>query len=322
MKKNILFLCILSLIGFCTQSFSQNGGFSVRNVNANDVYVGNTTSNHTEIHSNLIQLSPLSDAEIEALHGPEKGSLVYSSEAHTIIFYNGDSWYEMDGTLYMEVFYCGYETLIDSRDSKEYNTVKIGNQCWMAENLNIGVMVESNSAGSFQTDNAVIEKYCLNNQDSNCDIYGGLYEWKELMNYLYSEGGDGICPSGWHVPSSNEWNVLQSYLDDNGYGYEGSGNDISKSLAAQTSWNVNTIPGNIGNNPSSNNSSSFSALGTGFRWTDNGSFQHFNSATYFWTSSSANNTFASRRRLRYDESTVETYSSISQFGFSARCILD
>ncbi|NCC87710.1 MAG: hypothetical protein EOM05_07575 [Clostridia bacterium] len=322
MKKFIVFLCVLILCGAETHSFAQNGGFSVMNVYANDVYVGDTTSDHIAIHSNYLQLYPLSDSEIAALPGPEKGALVYAADADNIVFYNGDSWYKFDGTLYMEVFYCGYETLNDSRNSMEYSTVKIGNQCWMAENLNIGTMVASNAPGNWQTDNGIIEKYCYNNQSANCDTYGGLYQWRELMDYVLVEGGQGICPNGWHVPSTGEWSVMQNYLSDNGFGYGGSGNDIAKALASQNTWNSSTTPGHIGNDQSSNNASGFSALGTGFRWTDDGSFQHLNQATYFWTSTATDGTFNFRRRLRYDQSTVETFNSNHLYGFSVRCILD
>ncbi|MBI4648201.1 MAG: hypothetical protein HY738_16860 [Bacteroidia bacterium] len=105
----------------------------------------------------------------------------------------------------------------DSRDSKIYNTVLIGTQCWMAENLNFGTMINSTTGGQFQTDNAVIEKYCYSNNSANCSTYGGLYEWNEMMQYNPSDAGNpgttqGICPSGWHIPTDAELTTLTDYL--------------------------------------------------------------------------------------------------------------
>ena len=78
---------------------------------------------------------------------------------------------------------CKYGELVDSRDGQTYRTVVIGNQTWMAENLN------------FKSDSC----QCFNNQSGYCDKYGQLYTWAEAME---------ICPAGWHLPSLNEWKTL------------------------------------------------------------------------------------------------------------------
>jgi hypothetical protein len=61
-----------------------------------------------------------------------------------------------------------------------YNTVAIGYQCWLKENLNIGTRINGSQN---QTDNGIIEKYCYDDNESNCDEYGGLYQWDEMMQY-------------------------------------------------------------------------------------------------------------------------------------------
>ena len=90
-----------------------------------------------------------------------------------------------------------------------YDTVLIGSQCWMAENLNVGTMV---SGTTTMTNNPVIEKYCYQNLDSNCIQDGGLYQWEEAMQYTTVEGAQGICPAGWHIPAESDWQTLELTL--------------------------------------------------------------------------------------------------------------
>ncbi len=91
-----------------------------------------------------------------------------------------------------------------------YNTIQVYNQCWMKENLNIGTMLY---APTMPTNNDTIEKYCMGDMQSYCDIMGGLYMWEELMNYTYETGGQGICPDGWHVPDDLDWQILEGAVD-------------------------------------------------------------------------------------------------------------
>ena len=106
-----------------------------------------------------------------------------------------------------QTFNCG-DMLIDTRDGNTYQTVLIGSQCWMAENLNLGDMIIHTNN---QTNNGQYEKYCPGDSLSNCDTYGGLYQWNETMQYS-SASNRGICPNGWHVPSDSEWKELEMAL--------------------------------------------------------------------------------------------------------------
>lgn len=106
---------------------------------------------------------------------------------------------------------CG-DSFADIRDSKIYPTVSIGSQCWMAKNLNIGTyMVAANNSQG--TNCSSINKYCNGDNESICDTYGGIYEWGQVMCGSTSEGVQGICPTGWHIPSDAEWCAMEQGID-------------------------------------------------------------------------------------------------------------
>jgi len=86
-----------------------------------------------------------------------------------------------------------------------YHTLNIGGRCWMSENLDVGVMIDS---AQNPGDNGTVEKYCYRNDPANCALYGGLYQWDEAMQYSATEGARGICPAGWHIPTHAELQIL------------------------------------------------------------------------------------------------------------------
>jgi len=103
----------------------------------------------------------------------------------------------------------GTPTITDI-DGNIYNTVLIGDQCWMAENLNTKKDAFGNN----------IVRHCYYNSSSFCDVYGGLYDWTTMMNWASGSnenpsGVQGICPVGWHLPSDSEWLELMDYLLNN-----------------------------------------------------------------------------------------------------------
>ena len=91
-------------------------------------------------------------------------------------------------------------------EGKNYPVVQIGSQCWLAANLNVGVMIK----GGNQTNNSVIEKYCYDNNEINCNA---LYQWREAMQYSTTPGAQGICPDGWHIPTDGEMYALESHFN-------------------------------------------------------------------------------------------------------------
>jgi uncharacterized protein (TIGR02145 family) len=228
-------------------------------------------------------------------------------------------------------------TLTDARDGQTYAAVSITGssspycrgaaQCWMAQNLNVGTQVTSVNTGvahSEQTNNSIIEKYCSANVAANCTTYGGLYDWNEMMAYGTEVSGNGpgpqgICPSGWHLPTDNEWKCMEMNLSGmsqasaDAYGYRATdeGNKL-KTLGngALPSWA----------SPSAGtNSSGFSIVPNEERIDDGRTFSD-NQEAWFWTTSENGATFAYDRLLHFTEARIMLDTEPKQYGMSVRCI--
>ena len=157
------------------------------------------------------------------------------------------------------------------------------------------------------------------NDESYKDLYGALYNW-------YAAGYVDLCPSGWHVPSDLEWETLSDFLIDNGYGYQGSGIDISKALAATTNWDYCFSPGDTGNDPASNNSSGFSGLPAGHR-SFLGGYSLEGNGGYWWSRTQYDSGLyaiqdAWTRQLKYQSNYFMRNWGGYNNGFSVRCIKD
>jgi len=210
---------------------------------------------------------------------------------------------------------CG-ERLLDNRDNQSYATVQIGSQCWMQENLNIGT-IKSDAATT--TDNGIIEKYCYDDDDSNCGIYGGLYQWNEAMNYVETESAQGICPSGWHIPTDAEWTELTGYINSNiSYRCDGTNNYIAKSLASNYGWIPDTATCAVGNNQSTNNATGFNALPAGYRDL-NRYFVNKSRNADFWASSGSGES-AYVRLIMHGSISISNVYDKKFYSLSLRCL--
>jgi uncharacterized protein (TIGR02145 family) len=152
-----------------------------------------------------------------------------------------------------------------------YNTVKIGTQCWFKENLNVGIRIDENQ---LQANNGIIEKYCYNDNEANCDEYGGLYDWNEMMQYVNTEGAKGVCPTGWHIPTDSQYEILVGNLG----GQAVAGGKMKET--GTTHW--------LAPNTGATNSSGFTALPAGHARWYNGTFYGLGTISYFSTSTHYN----------------------------------
>ena len=201
---------------------------------------------------------------------------------------------------------CG-SVLIDSRDAQTYTTVLIGSQCWMRQNLNVGtkILIASGPQG---TSCSSIQKYCYSNSDSNCTTYGGLYEWNQAMCGSTTAGAQGICPTGWHVPTHDEFTTLERAVCTSGSCTTDFPFDTTT-----TGWRGT----NEGTNLQTVDATHFSGLFAGRSYS--GSFLNVGSNGYFWSSvqSSAN---AWYRYLNVGNAQVNRYTYTKAYGFSVRCL--
>ena len=208
-------------------------------------------------------------------------------------------------------------TLIDI-DGNNYNTVKIGKQWWMAENLKVTrnadgtavPLVEDIETWKELADNE--SSFCYyGNLDENKDLYGALYSWAAATNG--EEGSDdnpsdiqGVCPSGWHLPSDSEYSELTDYLG-------------GKSIAGGKMKTVG-LDYWLQPNTQASNKSGFSALPGGYR-VNSGGFQHKTLKAYFWTSTPKLEK-AYYHNLWSNSETLHRAYGDTNLGFSVRCVKD
>ncbi|MDR0517116.1 MAG: hypothetical protein LBH25_08745, partial [Fibromonadaceae bacterium] len=209
----------------------------------------------------------------------------------------------------------------DERDEKLYKYVDIDGQFWMAENLNH--KVAGSKCGSVLSGSGT-----LSADAAACDKYGRLYDWATAMNIAAScntstiancgatvfPKHQGVCPSGWHLPSNAEWNVLMKFANpscsDNAH-CAGAGTK----LKAENGWNTGSgyIPGT--------DDHGFSALPGGYG-DSGGSFSNAGGSGFWWSSSENNGSSAYSRYMDYDGEIAYWSSSDKGFLFSVRCLQD
>ncbi len=213
-----------------------------------------------------------------------------------------------------------YGNLTDSRDGQVYKTVEIGTQVWMAENLNY--------ADSTKTPSLKGKSWCYDDKAENCDVTGRLYTWAAAIDSVaLANDADnpqtcgygktctlptvvqGVCPSGWHLPTKTEWNTLFTTV--------GGSSAASKALKSGSGWDRN------GNGK---DTYGFSALPAG-DCSNYGYCYDVGDYAFFWSASWGTSTSAYHMRLLYD---CDLYIDHDAYidddskneGFSVRCLQD
>lgn len=194
-------------------------------------------------------------------------------------------------------------TITDSRDGKAYKTVTIGNQTWMAENLNFGTATGS---------------YCYWNDTNNCTLFGRLYTWESALGGMSTSGDpakgiQGICPIGWHLPSRLEWETLALAIGDSS-----SAGKAMKGSYTPTEWSNSTW--------NNGNSSGFGAMPGGFKddippsSLDNGVYKSIGVASYFWSATELSVSQALARGLEEKDTALSLQAVNKTYSLSIRCL--
>ncbi|MBR0077466.1 MAG: T9SS type A sorting domain-containing protein [Bacteroidales bacterium] len=226
---------------------------------------------------------------------------------------------------------CSAERFITDFDNNIYNTVQIGNQCWMRENLRTTHYANGDTileGGELLSENQPY-RYTPHNDVNTISTYGYRYNWNAVMHGANSSetnpsGVQGICPDGWHVPSIAEWQQLSDYVSSV-YAYRCDEREsyIAKALASATDWGITntTFDCVIGNNTEANNATGFSALPAGITAPD---FNGFEYCIVFWSATVADEdyNFSWFRSLFSASATMDVWQRPQYSGFSVRCVRD
>ena len=192
-------------------------------------------------------------------------------------------------------------------DGNVYDTVRIGTQTWMKQNLKVTHYRNGDAIPNIKDSSIFVylttEAYCdYNNDPSNSTTYGRLY------NFFAVADARNLCPTGWHVPSIAEWKTLITYLGGDSI----AGGKLKE--AGLTHWNSP--------NTGATNETGFTALPAGARDAYYGSYGGIGSSSTWWSSTKFTTTCGYYMSVYYYCSNANTNGDVKQFGFSVRCIKD
>ena len=239
----------------------------------------------------------------------------YAKNSNGVVVYGNEVSFTTNSNT--PAFTCGTSTVSDV-DGNSYNTVQIGTQCWTQSNLKVSKYRNGDSISTGLSDsdwaNTTSGAYAIYNNDPvNDGLYGKLYNHYAVMD------SRGLCPTGWHVPTNSEWNVMVKYLDPNAdtvcsYCWQsGIAGGALKSTAIQP-----TPGGWDSPNTGATNSSGFSA-GPGGRRQGGGIFDGLGNFGQWWSSSSYGS-LGWRRYLNYDDGGIGRSYGNRTIGVSVRCL--
>lgn len=232
-----------------------------------------------------------------------------------------------DGTLYYYRAYAinsagttyGQEyqflTLVNDVDGNEYQTVKIGDQVWMAENLKTTLFNDEEAIPNVTDATAwkalTTAGYSwVQNLETNKNLYGAIYNW-------YAVESENLCPEGWHVPTDAEFQTLEAALGMNEEEVAATnrfrGTDQGEQMKSENGW----PEGKNGTN-----SSGFAAMPAGYRAHATGTFEGVGIVAYFWTTTKPDANTSVYRLLDEDNDGVFRNQTYRHAGKSIRCVKD
>jgi len=295
--RRILFLIVISI--YFEFSNGQNMGIGINALNPDPSALLDLTANDKGF-----LITRLTASQRDAIQNPAEALMIFNTTTKCLeIFVYGwhTLWCQED-----EGFICGH--IISDICGNLYNTIQIGNQCWMKENLkttkyndNQNITNITNNSSWVSTSNGAYSWY---NNDSLTygAVYGAIYNWHAVNT-------NKLCPIGWHVPNNIEWLDLADYLG---------GVSVAGGKLKQTGTIFWITP-----NTGATNSSGFTALPGGGRRYDTGAFYIINEHAVFWSSNAVNIVNAWGWNLNYNNAQLtSTQLAYKINGRSVRCLKD
>lgn len=244
---------------------------------------------------------------------------------------------------------CSGTPTVTDHEGNVYNTVQIGNQCWMKDNLRTTTSPSTGkylipAADAGQTLTGKQARWYNNDSVTSAQMkYGLLYNWNaavDTFNTAFEETSvndnnnnnivvtftghrRGICPIGWHLPSDAEWTLLNNYVGgQSGYVCGGNTTNTAKALASATRWNSSSNTCAVGSEPCLNNATGFSVVPAGF-WSST-SFYLAGNDVFFWSSTQGEtyDNYAFTRLVGHDYSDLYRNDNYKGNGYSVRCLRD
>ncbi len=210
-----------------------------------------------------------------------------------------------------------YDSVSDI-EGNTYNSVIIGTQTWMAENLKTSKFNDGTSIPQVSDNiawrNLISSGYCWYNNDkvTNGNTYGALYNW--YATSTTTNGSRNVCPTGWHIPTDTEWTILTTYLE---------GESIAGGKLKETGTTHWFKP-----NTGATNISGFTALPGGGRIFTNVSgaiivnFSYYGTDGLFWSSTESDSLNAFASEMSFADTLVRRSTYDKKYGLSVRCLMD
>jgi len=242
---------------------------------------------------------------------------------------------------------CPGTPTVTDHEGNVYSTVRIGDQCWMRENLRTTTSPSTGTyliphPGTGYTYTGKQARWYGNDSATYAPMnYGLLYNWNAAVDTFNTAYGElsvnssynsavsvsftghrrGICPAGWHLPSDAEWTQLESYVSSQSeYTCGGNSSYIAKALASETGWSTQSNSCTVGNDLTANNATGFSAVPAGYCL--GSSFHDAGYYAYFWCATQYDSSNAYGRYLNYSGALVHRGNYGKYRGFSVRCLRD
>ncbi len=220
----------------------------------------------------------------------------------------------------------GAETVTD-HEGNVYNTVQIGSQCWTKESMRC---TTAPSGGEWLFEPSYGLHYMPCYASPNTTTGGNLYTWAAAMDYPLSENGpftmnptfphQGICPNGWHIPSSADW---QELLDNRALSTDC--NSSGKDFASQVGWDPHSYNCYVGNQPELNDIAGFSAIPTGtYREHEDTPSEYIYAGqfSYFWSATELGEHASTSYYIMYNDNDISPATSNKYSFFAVRCLKD